>query len=93
MNRQTVYSANGSTVEVPTGASPCDLPDGNYPIPDARTSYYHVEGGQVTIRNCADCHIDPDNCPDGRLWYDWTEDACLWSHEARDSGYTSQSPF
>ncbi|MFG1795827.1 carbohydrate-binding module family 14 protein [Nocardia sp. NPDC049149] len=58
-------------------------PDGNYIHPFDCTKFITCEG-QVRAYEmyCADCHVNPDNCPHGRLHYDHGQDACLWSYEA-----------
>jgi hypothetical protein len=33
-------------------------------------------------QDCADCQVNPDNCPTGRTHFDFPTQACLWSYEA-----------
>ncbi|WP_194819873.1 chitin binding peritrophin-A domain-containing protein [Nocardia sp. XZ_19_385] len=58
-------------------------PDGNYVHPHDCTMFMSCVAGQYAYeRMSADCHVDPDNCPTGRLHYDHAQNACLWSYEA-----------
>lgn len=57
--------------------------DGNYIHPWDCTKFMScVAEINAYERNCAACHVNPDNCPTGRLHYHHPDDACLWSHEA-----------
>ncbi|MFG1795761.1 chitin binding peritrophin-A domain-containing protein [Nocardia sp. NPDC049149] len=50
-----------------------------------------VDGMYAYENECPDCHIDPNNCPDGKLYYDHGTDHCLFLSEAgcvtESSGY------
>ncbi|MFJ1869434.1 hypothetical protein ACIOD1_33100 [Streptomyces sp. NPDC088097] len=70
----------------PTGNGPADLPDGNYPNTKSKYSYYVVSGGYARLVDCANCDVNPDNCPDGKLTFDLGERVPLWSYEA-DTSY------
>jgi len=57
--------------------------DGNYVHPFDCTKFMSCVAQQYAYeRLCADCHVNPDNCPTGRLHYHHPDDACLWSYEA-----------
>ncbi|MFJ3818129.1 chitin binding peritrophin-A domain-containing protein [Streptomyces sp. NPDC090056] len=58
-------------------------PDGNYIHPTDCTKFISCVAQQYAYeRDCAACHPNPDNCPNGKLHYDAASDACLWSYEA-----------
>lgn len=58
-------------------------PDGNYIHPTDCTKFISCVAGEYAYeRNCADCHVDPERCPTGRLHYHAPEDKCLYSYEA-----------
>ncbi|MFD3720088.1 chitin binding peritrophin-A domain-containing protein [Streptomyces sp. NPDC058674] len=66
-------------------------PDGNYIHPSDCTKFMSCVAQEYAYeRSCADCHPNPDNCPNGRLHYDAASDACLWSYEA--GCVTEQTP-
>ncbi|MFI7235658.1 hypothetical protein [Streptomyces cyaneofuscatus] len=70
----------------PTGNGETDLPDGKYPNTKSKYSYYVVYNGYAQLVDCADCHVNPDNCPDGKLTFDLNQREALWSFEA-DTSY------
>lgn len=58
-------------------------PDGNYIHPTDCTKFMSCVAQEYAYeRDCAPCHPNPDNCPNGKLHYDAASDACLWSYEA-----------
>jgi len=71
--------------------------DGNYVHPNDCTRFISCSGSIASERDCADCHVDQVTCPEGRLVYNSTVDACLYADQTRcegggDDGPTTEDP-
>jgi len=55
---------------------------GNYNHPHDCTKFMTCAPAGAYERDCAACHVHPDNCPEGRLHYNEPQDKCLWADEA-----------
>jgi len=57
--------------------------DGNYIHPSDCTKFMScVAQTYAYERDCASCHVNPTDCPNGKTHYDHPSDACLWAWEA-----------
>jgi hypothetical protein len=56
--------------------------DGNYVHPYNCHQFITCHNNRAGERDCAVCHTDPTDCPDGRLYYHHPSNACEWYHIA-----------
>lgn len=66
--------------------------DGNYVHPSDCTRFISCSGGVASQRDCANCHVDPVHCPEGRLVYNSTVDRCLSADQTRCEGGGEDNP-
>jgi len=57
-------------------------PDGNYIHPYNCNQFITCHNNRASERDCAICHVDPADCPNGRLFYQKKTDTCELFHIA-----------